>query len=80
MKGSVTHALFSWALGLLVIGGIGLVLSNQWYADDACQTAEWKCEVGNLGLTASVFILPLGGLIALAALVSWVVGVMSKRA
>ena len=80
MKGSVTRALFHWAVGLLLIGVVGLLISNQWYADDVCGIEEWKCELGDLGWNATFYLLPLGALFALIASVTWVVGVLSKEA
>jgi hypothetical protein len=80
MKGSVTHSLFSWALGLVAIGAVGLYLSNQWFADEVCTTAEWKCSLGDVGSHAAFIALPIGILLGLVALVTWVVTVMSRRA
>jgi hypothetical protein len=30
---------------------VGLPIASAWYADDACPTAEWKCELGAIGFT-----------------------------
>jgi hypothetical protein len=34
----------------VLVAAIGLVLATSWYVDDACETAQWKCDAGGLGL------------------------------
>ncbi len=79
MKGMSPSALRSWAIALLALGGIGTLLAHSWYSEEACATAQWKCSLGDVGLSASFYLLPLGAMVALIALVTWLVEADARR-
>jgi ABC-type transport system involved in cytochrome c biogenesis permease subunit len=61
------------AVGVLVLAALGLLLASAWYADDACPTAQWKCDFGSLGVVMVGLALPIGAVVAVVALVLWIV-------
>ena len=60
------------AVGLLVLAALGFLLAGAWYADDACPTAQWKCDFGSLGILMVAVALPIGALVGVVALLLWV--------
>jgi hypothetical protein len=59
------------AVAILVLAGVGLLLASVWYADDACPTAQWKCDFGALGVVIVTVALPIAAVVAAVALLLW---------